>query len=73
MGSSKALALITQQIKEARIKQNLSVKKLSEISGVSVYKIKKIESGNYNFKLEDFNKLTKSLNGRLVIKKSPLE
>ncbi len=71
MGSSKALTLITKQIKEARIKQNLSIKKLAEISGLSAYKIKKIESGNYNFQLKDFNKLAKALKAELIVKIAP--
>ena len=56
-------------IKQERLSQNLSIEELSKLSKVSVYKIKKIEIGNYDFQLKEFNRLSKYLGIKLILKK----
>ncbi len=56
-------------IKQERLSQNLSIEELSKLSKVSVYKIKKIETGNYDFQLKEFNRLSKYLGIKLILKK----
>lgn len=63
------LKLTANITKQARLSQNLSIEELSKLSKVSVYKIKKIETGNYNFQLKEFNKLSKYLDIKLILKK----
>lgn len=62
---------IAEFIKETRIKNNLSIKELSIKTGLSIYKIKRIESGNYDFNFKDFNKLKNVLDIDFIITKSP--
>ncbi len=53
----QSLRIAAQKIKQARIEQNLSIEDLARLTGISAYKIKKIETGNYNFYLKDFDKI----------------
>ncbi len=69
MNSKDILKLTVQKIKEARIEAGFSIEELSKITGLSVYKIKKIESGKYNFQLKEFNKIAEFLNLKLTLKK----
>lgn len=69
MYQKNKLKLAAKYIKETRIKNNISIKDLSVKSKLSVYKIKKIESGNYDFTIKDFNKLSAVLDIDLMIKK----
>ena len=69
MYQKNKLKLAAKYIKETRIKNNISIKDLSVKSKLSVYKIKKIESGNYDFTIKDFNKLSAVLDIDLLIKK----
>ncbi len=63
------LKLTADMIKEERLKQGLSIEELLKLSKVSAYKIKKIETGEYNFQLKEFNKISKYLNIKLILKK----
>jgi|GluameStandDraft_1065615.scaffolds.fasta_scaffold00781_13 transcriptional regulator with XRE-family HTH domain len=58
-----------QLIKQERINKGLTIKELSKIAGLSVYKIRKIESGKYAFRLKDFNKIAEILDIQLILKR----
>lgn len=57
MEDKKYLKTVADKIKQARTEKGLTIKKLSEISGLSIYKIRKIEIGDGDFYLKDFNKI----------------
>lgn len=57
LNSNQFLRLTAQKIKQTRIEKGLQIKDLARLTGLSVYKIKKIETGNYNFYLKDFDKI----------------
>jgi len=73
MNTKEIMALTAQKIKETRIEKGFSIQELSRVSKVSIYKIKRIETGNYNFQLKEFNKILIVLNLKLVLKKRPLK
>ncbi len=53
-----------QLIKQERINKGLTIKELSKIAGLSVYKIRKIA-----FRLKDFNKIAEILDIQLILKR----
>lgn len=69
MKIEQALSLTAQMIKQERINKGLTIKELSKIAGLSVYKIRKIESGKYAFRLKDFNKIAEILDIQLILKR----
>ncbi len=69
MKIEQALSLTAQMIKQERINEGLAIKELSKITGLSVYKIRKIESGKYAFRLKDFNKIAEILDIQLILKR----
>lgn len=69
MKIEQALSLTAQMIKQERINKGFTIKELSKITGLSVYKIRKIESDKYAFRLKDFNKISEILSIKLVFKK----
>lgn len=57
------------KIKELRQNAALTLKQLSEASGVSITNISKIERGDYNPSLEIMNKILDAMNCYIEIRK----
>lgn len=72
MEFKQILKLTADKLKQERINKGLTIKELSKITGLSVYKIRKIESGKYAFRLKDFNKITEILDIELILKRKNL-
>lgn len=58
------------RIKELRQNAALTLKQLSEKSGISITNISKIERGEYNMSYDIMMKLITALNCKIVIEKS---
>lgn len=58
------------RIKELRQNAALTLKQLSEKSGVSITNISKIERGEYNMSYDIMMKLINALNCKILIEKS---
>lgn len=58
------------RIKELRQNEALTLKQLSEKSGISITNISKIERGEYNMSYDIMMKLITALNCKILIEKS---